>query len=117
MALVGAARSGRPVTRGDIFLVDLDPTRGSEIRKTRPCVVVSPDELNAHLRTAIIAPMTTAGRPYPFRVPCSFQRKLGSVVLDQLRTVDRERLVRRLGRLEPRALAHVLDKLQEMFAP
>jgi mRNA interferase MazF len=117
MAVVGKPRAGRPVARGDVFLVDLDPTRGTEIKKTRPCVVVSPDELNAHLRTAIVAPMTTAGQPYPFRVVCRFQRKDGQIVLDQLRTVDRERLVRRLGRLEPATMDQVLDKLQEMFAP
>src|SRR3990170_2718542 len=85
--------------RGEVFLVDLDPTRGSEIRKTRPCVVVSPDDLNEHLRTVIVAPLTTGGRNYPFRVPCRFATKSGRVVVDQLRTVDLERLVRHLGRL------------------
>lgn len=103
--------------RGDVFLVALDPTRGSEICKTRPCVVVSPDELNAHLRTLIVAPLTTGGRSYAFRVPCRFAAKSGQVVLDQLRTVDRERLVRRLGRLGPGTLSTVLARLQEMFAP
>ena len=90
MAVVGV----KPVRRGDVFLIDLDPTRGSEIQKTRPCVVVSPDELNAHLRTVIVAPLTTGGQPYPFRVPCRFSNKSGHVVTDQLRTIDRERLVR-----------------------
>jgi mRNA interferase MazF len=96
--------------------VDLDPTRGSEIRKTRPCLVVSPDEMNHHLRTLIVAPMTTGGRPYPSRVPCTFQQVAGHVALDQLRTVDAERLVKRLGTLEPATLGAVLAVLQEMFS-
>lgn len=104
-----------PVLRGEVHLVRLDPTLGSEIRKTRPCLVVSPDELNRHLRTAIIAPMTTRGQAYPWRVPCRFQRRAGFVVLDQLRTVDAERLVRRLGRLSAETLTVVLRALQEMF--
>jgi mRNA interferase MazF len=102
--------------RGDVHLVRLDPTLGSEIQKTRPCLVVSPDELNEHLRTVIVAPMTTAGRTYPWRVPCRFQRRSGFVALDQLRTVDAERLVRRLGRLEAQSVTVVLQRLQEMFA-
>jgi len=89
---------------------------GSEIRKMRPCVVVSPDELNAHLRTAIVAPMTTGGHAYPWRVVCRFQRRAGFVALDQVRTVDAERLVKGLGRLTPETLAAVLRGLQEMFA-
>ena len=104
-------------SRGDVYLVQLDPTRGSEIRKTRPCLVVSPDELNDHLRTVIIAPMTTVGHAYPWRVSCRFQGRSGFVVTDQLRTVDVERLARRLGRLAPNALAAVLSVLEEMFAP
>ena len=104
-------------SRGDVFLVDLNPTRGGEIRKTRPCVVVSPDELNAHLRTFIVAPLTTGGHAYPFRVPCRFRGKSGHVVLDQVRTVDRERLVRHMGRLAPATLGRALGVLQEMFAP
>lgn len=103
--------------RGEVFLVTLDPTRGREIRKTRPCVVVSPDEINAHLRTVIIAPLTSAQHDYPFRVPCRFAGKAGAVVLDQLRTVDRERLVRHVGRLSPPTVSHVLSALQDMFAP
>ncbi|MBI3107845.1 MAG: type II toxin-antitoxin system PemK/MazF family toxin [Candidatus Rokubacteria bacterium] len=103
--------------RGEVFLVDLDPTRGSEIRKTRPCVVVSPDELNVHLRTLIVAPLTTGGQPYPFRVPCRFHRKAGYIVVDQIRTVDHERLLRRLGRLAPVTLAKTISVLQQMFAP
>ncbi len=104
------------VCRGDIFLVALNPTRGQEIRKTRPCVVVSPDELNAHMGTFIVAPLTTGAYPYPFRVPCSFQGKDGHVVPDQLRTVDRERLVKRLGTLPSDTLFQLLTILQEMFA-
>ncbi len=106
----------RPPRRGEVFLVVLDPTVGSEIRKTRPCLVTSPDELNAHLRTVIVAPMTTSGHTYPWRVPCRFQRRSGFVVLDQLRTVDVERLERRLGRLVPDTLERVLATLREMFA-
>ena len=100
----------------DVHLVRLDPTLGSEIQKSRPCLVVSPDELNHHLRTVIVAPMTTAGRAYPWRVPCRFQRRAGFVALDQLRTVDAERLVRRLGRLQPQSITAILQRLQEMLA-
>ena len=112
MAVVAEA-----VRRGDVILVELDPTRGGELRKTRPCVVVSPDELNLHLTTFIVAPLTTGGHPYPFRVACRFGGKTGHVVLDQVRVVDRERLVRRLGRLAPATLARAWAVLQEMFAP
>jgi mRNA interferase MazF len=105
------------VRRGDVFLVSLDPVRGEEIQKTRPCVVVSPDELNAYLRTFVIAPLTTGGHPYPFRVACRFEGRAGYVVIDQIRTVDRERLVRRLGKLSPSTLERVLGILQEMFTP
>ncbi len=111
--MVTAARAPQ---RGDVYLVCLDPTLGSEIRKTRPCLIVSPDELNLHLRTAVVAPMTTGGQEYPWRVPCRFQQRAGFVALDQLRTIDRERLVRRLGRLPPTALEAVLEGLQEMFS-
>ena len=105
------------VKRGDVYLVDLSPTRGREIRKTRPCVVVSPDELNAHLQTYIVAPLSTGGHRYPFRVPCRFGGKAGHVILDQIRTVDRERLVRRRGKLTATTLQKVLGVLQQMFAP
>ena len=104
------------VCRGDIVLVALNPTRGQEIRKTRPCVVVSPDELNGHLGTFIVAPLTSGSFDYVFRVPCRFEGRSGHVVPDQLRTVDRERLVKRLGSLEAETLARVLDVLQQMFA-
>jgi mRNA interferase MazF len=101
--------------RGDVFLVSLDPTEGMEIKKTRPCLIISPDELNAHLRTFIVAPMTTGGHPCPFRVACRFHGQQGYVVLDQLRTVDRVRLKRRLGRISENALKTTLGILQEMF--
>ena len=104
------------VVRGEVHLVRLDPTAGSEIRKTRPCLVDSPDELNSYLRTAIVAPMTTAGHAYPWRIACRFRNRSGFVALDQLRTVDRERLIRRLGRLSPVTMKEVLRALEEMFA-
>lgn len=112
---MAVARLARGPSRGDVVLVELDPARGSEIRKTRPCVVVSPDELNHHLRTVIVAPMTTGGRAYPFRPVCRFAGKEGRVALDQLRTVDRERVRKRLGVLGPAALASVFAGLTEMF--
>ena len=105
-----------PVRRGEVYLVNLNPTQGSEIQKMRPCLIVSPDELNAHLRTFIVAPVTTGQRSYPFRIPCRFQGRSGHVVLDQIRTVDRQRLARRLGRLTPSTLNRSLLVLQEMFA-
>ena len=103
------------VVRGDVHLVRLDPTVGSEVRKTRPCVVVSPDELNQHLRTVIVAPMTTGGHAYPWRVSCRFQNRSGFVALDRVRTVVGDRLVKRLGRLSPGTTTTVLETLQEMF--
>jgi mRNA interferase MazF len=108
---------GVVAARFEIFLVALDPTVGYEIQKTRPCVVVSPDEMNQNVRTVIVAPMTTKGRPYPFRVACRLRGKNGQVVLDQLRTVDRTRLLKRLGKLDREAAASVLAVLAEMFAP
>jgi mRNA interferase MazF len=104
------------LARGDVHLVQLDPTRGGEIKKTRPCVIVSPDEINNHIRTVIVAPMTTTGRAYPWRVMCRFQSRSGYVALDQLRTVDGERLIRRLGTLSSETTASVLGSLREMFA-
>jgi mRNA interferase MazF len=104
-------------SRFDVFLVNLDPTVGTEIRKTRPCLVVSPDEMNRHIRTVIVAPMTSRGRPYPTRVPCRFRGKAGQIALDHIRTIDRERLVRRRGRLDADTGARVLAVLGEMFAP
>lgn len=105
-----------PPRRGDVYLISLDPTRGSEIRETRPCVVVSPDELNEHLGTFLVAPMTTGGRPYPFRIACRFGGKAVYVVADQLRTVDQVRMVRRLGELPTGTMAEVLGVLRRMFA-
>ncbi len=105
------------VKRFDIFLVQLDPTLGSEIKKTRPCVVISPDEMNDAIRTVIVAPMTSRGRAYPTRVDCEFEGKIGQVVLDQIRTVDKQRLIKRLGRLEQSIQSAVLDTLSELFAP
>jgi mRNA interferase MazF len=109
--------SGGGRSSGEVFLIDLNPTRGSEIRKTRPCAIVSPDELNAHVRTFIVAPLTTGGHRYPFRIPCKFAGRSGHIVLDQIRTVDHQRLVRRLGKLAPQTLQQALSVLQEMFAP
>lgn len=103
------------IKRFDVYLVNLDPTVGSEIQKTRPCAVVSPDESNRHIATVIIAPMTTRGNPYPTRVPCKFQGKAGQIVLDQLRTVDKARLVKRLGRLSTAEQKQLLAVLAEMF--
>jgi len=105
------------VSRFDIFLVNLDPTTQSEIRKTRPCVIISPDEMNRHIRTVIIAPMTTKGRPYPTRVACRFKGRSGQIVLDQVRTIDKERLVKKLGQVDRRAAEAMLLVLSEMFAP
>jgi mRNA interferase MazF len=105
------------IRRLDIFLVAFDAVIGSEIRKTRPCLVISPDEMNRHLGTVIVAPMTTKGRLYPTRVPCRFRGKEGMVVLDQMRTVDRARLVRRLGRISQKNGETVLALLAELFAP
>lgn len=105
-----------PVARGQVYLVRLDPTLGSEINKTRPCVVVSPNELNEHLRTVIVAPMTTGGHAYPWRPRCRFQGRAGFVALDQLRTVDAERLSKSLGQLDSQTILVVLRQLHEMFA-
>jgi mRNA interferase MazF len=112
---VAVSRPAMLPNRGEVYLIELDPTRGSEVRKTRPCLIVSPDELNHHLRTVIVAPMTTAGHAYPFRPACKFAGKAGRVALDQLRTVDRERLRKRLGVLAQSALAAVFAVLGEMF--
>jgi mRNA interferase MazF len=105
------------INRFEVYLVNLDPTVGSEIRKTRPCLVVSPDEINHTTRTVIVAPMTTKGQLYPTRVRCRFKGKDGQVVLDQIRTVDRLRLVSKLGRISLGTATAVLDALREMFEP
>jgi mRNA interferase MazF len=105
------------VKRFEVYLINLDPTVGSEIQKTRPCLVISPDEMNRFIKTVIVAPMTTKGTSYPSRVLCKFQGKQGQVVLDQIRTVDKTRLVRRLGKVDKRTQSEVLSVLNEMFAP
>ncbi|MDD5094427.1 MAG: type II toxin-antitoxin system PemK/MazF family toxin [Dehalococcoidia bacterium] len=107
---------GMVVKRFDVYLVNLDPIIGTEIQKTRPCVVVSPDEMNRHIATVIVAPMTTKGRRYPTRIPCTFEGKEGQIVLDQIRTVDKSRLAKRLGRLVKPDQEAVLAVLAEMFA-
>jgi mRNA interferase MazF len=114
---MGQGRVGVVVKRFDVYLINLDPTIGTEIRKTRPCLIISPDEMNRYIGTVIIAPMTTKGRDYPTRVPCRFQGKQGQVVLDQVRTIDKSRLVRRLGRIDSRIQQQVLAVLSEMFSP
>jgi mRNA interferase MazF len=108
---------GMVIRRFEVYLIQLDPMIGSEIQKTRPCLVVSPDELNRHIRTVIIAPMTTKGQSYPTRVSCRLQAKDGQLVLDQIRTVDRARLIKRLGRIDGKTATRVTEVLQEMFAP
>ena len=105
------------VNRFQVYLIYLDPTVGSEIEKTRPCLVISPDEMNHNIKTVIVAPMTTKGRPYPTRVMCQFKGKEGQIVLDQIRTVDNQRLIKKLGRIEKRTADKVLAILNEMFAP
>lgn len=107
---------GMVVNRFEVYLVNLDPTIGTEIRKIRPCVVVSPDEMNRHIATVIVAPMTTKGHQYPTRVSCKFEGKEGQIVLDQVRTVDKARLVRKLGRIIKSNQDAVLAVLAEMFA-
>lgn len=107
---------GMVVQRFDVYLVNLDPTIGSEIEKTRPCLVVSPDEMNRHIATVIVAPMTTKGRAYPTRVACRFLGKNGQIVLDQLRTVDKVRLVKRLGKIGAPTQKAVIQRLIEIFS-
>lgn len=105
------------VQRFEVYLVSLDPTVGSEIQKSRPCLIISPDEMNRHINTVIIAPMTTRGRDYPSRVSCEFQGRQGQVVLDQIRTVDKSRLIKKLGRINRTTQRAVLAILHDMFAP
>jgi mRNA interferase MazF len=107
---------GMVVNRFEVYLVNLDPTIGNEIQKTRPCLVISPDEMNQHMTTVIVAPMTTSKRDYPTRIRCRFQQKTGQIVLDQIRTVDKARLVKRLGQITPNEQRSVLAILAEMFA-
>ena len=104
------------IKRFEVYLINLDPTIGREIQKTRPCLVISPDEMNQHIATVIVAPMTTKGREYPTRVSCQFEGKSGQIVLDQIRTVDKSRLVRKLGVIEHAAQDEVLSILMQMFS-
>jgi mRNA interferase MazF len=104
------------VNRFDVYLINLDPTVGSEIQKTRPCVIISPDEMNRHIRTVIVAPLTTAGKEYPTRIPCEFKRKKGHIVLDQIRTIDKKRLIKNLGKLDAKTQLKVISVLQRLFA-
>jgi mRNA interferase MazF len=104
------------VKRFDVYLINLDPTVGHEIKKTRPCLIISPDEMNRFISTVIVAPMTTKGRNYPTRISCTFKGKKGQVILDQIRTVDKKRLVKKIGAISKQARFSVLSILQEMFA-
>ena len=108
---------GVVISRFDVYLVNLDPTIGHEVRKTRPCLIVSPDEMNQYIGTVIVAPMTTKGRDYPTRVNLTFQGKKGQIVLDQIRTIDKIRLIKRLGKIDKNTVQKVLYILAEMFAP
>lgn len=102
--------------RFDVYLTNLDPTIGSEIQKTIPCLIVSPDEMNKHICTVIVAPMTTAGKDYPTRVSCTFKKKKGQIVLDQIRTIDKARLIKKLGTIDPETQLKVITILQRLFA-
>ncbi len=103
-------------SRFEVYLVNPDPTIGHEIKKTRPCLIISPNEMNHHISTVIVAPMTTKGRKYPSRIACSFQGKKGQIILDQIRTIDKNRLVKKLGFISKNAQEKTLQTLQEMFS-
>jgi mRNA interferase MazF len=102
--------------RFDVYLINLDPTVGSEIQKTRPCVIISPDEMNRHIRTVIITPMTTAGKDYPTRIACIFKDKKAQIVLDQIRTIDKIRLIKKIGALDSETQLRTITVLQQLFA-
>ena len=104
------------VNRFDVYLINLDPTIGSETKKIRPCLIISPDEMNRHIRTVIVAPMTTAGKEYPTRISCNFKKKKGKIVIDQIRTIDKSRLIKRLGTIDPNTQLEVIAVLQRLFA-
>jgi len=104
------------IKRFDVFLLNLDPTLGHEIKKTRPCLIISPDEMNRYISTVIMAPMTTKGRDYPTRIECNFEGKTGQIVLDQIRTIDKSRLVKKLGKISKKVQIEVIKVLQEMFS-
>jgi len=107
---------GMVVNRFDVYLINLDPTVGSEIQKTRPCLIISPDEMNKYIRTVIVAPLTSAGKDYPTRVSCRFKQKRGQIVLDQIRTIDKERLIKKLDSIDPETQLEVISVLQRLFA-
>lgn len=109
MAVVG-------IYRFDVFLISLDPSQGAEIKKTRPCLVISPDEMNKYIKTLIVAPMTSKTRDYPTRVPVTFNDKEGNIVLDQIRTIDKSRIVKKLGTLDAKTASLVLETLGKMFS-
>ena len=104
------------VNRFDVYLINLDPNVGSEIQKTRPCLIISPDEMNRYIRTVIVAPLTTAGKDYPTRVACKFKKKKGQIILDQIRTIDKTRLIKKLGSIDPETQLEVISVLQRLFA-
>ena len=104
------------VNRFDVYLTNLDPTVASEIQKTRPCLIISPDEMNRHIHTVIVAPMTTEGKDYPTRIKCRFKKKNGLIVLDQIRTIDKTRLIKNLGTLDAETQLKVISVLQRLFA-
>ena len=104
------------VKRFDIYLIGLDPTIGSEIQKTRPSVIISPDEMNRHIKTVIVAPMTSTAKEYPTRISCKFTNKQGQIVLDQIRTLDKSRLIKKLGSIDSNAQLEVISTLQRLFA-
>ena len=104
------------INRFDVCLINLDPTIGSEIQKTIPCLIISPDEMNRHIRAVIVAPVTTAGKDYPTRIKCKFKKKKGQIVLDQIRTIDKTRLIKKLGKIDPETQIEVISVLQRLFA-
>jgi mRNA interferase MazF len=103
------------VNRFDVYLTNLDPTIGSDIKKARPCLIISPNEMNRHFRTVIVAPMTTVGKDYPTRIPCQFKKKKGQVVLDQIRPIDKIRLIKKLGTIDPETQIAAISILQRLF--
>jgi len=107
---------GMVVNRFDVYLINLDPTVGSEIQKIRPCLIISPDEMNKYIRTVIVAPLTSAGKDYPTRVSCKFKKKRGQIVLEQIRTIDKARLIKKLGSIDPETQLEVISVLQRLFA-
>ena len=104
------------VNRFDVYLINLDPTVGSEIKKIRPCLIISPDEMNRNIRNVIVAPMTTAGREYPTRISCTLKKKKGQIIIDQIRTIDKSRLIKKLGTIDPNIQLEVIAVLQRLFA-